>query len=104
MTAQPVQIGLRYVDRPEISETYADSVEKASFDGNAVKIEFCVHRISVPVPSQLPSGEKHTCCRLVLPLAGLIQMSGQIQELLSSLEQQGVIKKTPLAPSSSTKN
>jgi hypothetical protein len=100
--AQPIQ--LQYVDREEISEAYADSLEKAVFDGNTVKLEFVVNRLSPPIPSQAPTGKKLTSCRVVLPLAGLIQMNGQIKNLLESLERQGVFKTTPVAPSSTTKN
>jgi len=35
---------LRYVDRPEISEAFADSIEGLTFDGSTMRIEFTVIR------------------------------------------------------------
>ena len=57
---------LTYVNRPEISETYVDSLHLMSFDGKAVKIEFVVHRLDEPKPPKPPSGQKTTAARLVL--------------------------------------
>lgn len=37
-------IALTYVDHPEVLETYADSLEKMSYDGVSLRLEFTVHR------------------------------------------------------------
>jgi hypothetical protein len=100
----PQQVQLQYVDRPEVSETYADSLEKAMFDGNSIKMEFVVNRLNPPVVSKPPGGKKVTSSRLVMPLAGIIQMVSQLKDIMASLEQQGIIKTTPIAPSTNTKN
>ena len=39
---------LRYQDRPDLFETFADSVGPWSFDGNTLRIEFMVTRLDPP--------------------------------------------------------
>ena len=39
---------IQYVDRPEISETFADSIHTIGFDASGMKIEFCVTRMVEP--------------------------------------------------------
>jgi hypothetical protein len=48
------------------------------------------------------AGKKVTACRLVLPLPGLLNLAQQINQVLESLKQQGVLKPitTPGAPKS----
>ncbi|MDX2498322.1 MAG: hypothetical protein QNL11_10525 [Desulfobacterales bacterium] len=46
----------RFVDRPEVSETFADSIHGLSFDGQSMRIEFCTTRLDSPQP---PSLQRH---------------------------------------------
>ena len=39
------QVNLRYVDRPDLEETFADSIGNLSFDGQSLRIEFAVTRM-----------------------------------------------------------
>lgn len=91
--AQQPNIQLRYIDRPEISETYADSIERISVQGPTATIEFCVTRLDEPKPAEGPSGRKYTACRLVLPMPAFIDLTQQLQRMMTLLEQQGLIKK-----------
>ena len=63
---------IHFVDRPEVSETFADSIKVISFDGQTMRIEFCVTRMDEPKPPVPPTGRQYPVCRLVLaPNAGL---------------------------------
>ncbi|MEJ2435281.1 MAG: hypothetical protein P8Y53_19830, partial [Pseudolabrys sp.] len=42
---QRQQVTLRYIDRAECMETFADSIAHLSFDGQALRIEFAVTRM-----------------------------------------------------------
>ena len=102
-TQEQMQLQLEYVDRPEVAEIFADSVEKISAEGNThtVRFEFCVHRIDEPSAGQPPrSGKKYTACRLIMPLAGFLGLATKIERLTSLMEQQGVVSKTtiPMTP------
>jgi hypothetical protein len=82
-----------YVDIPEIPESFADSLEKMSFDGMTFKFEFVVNRLDPVSPPKPPTGHKYPSCRLVMPMAGALSLYAQLEQLMKLLEQQGVIKK-----------
>lgn len=100
--AQQPTIQITYVDRPEVSETFADTVEKMFFDNQTLRIELCVTRMNDPSPPNPPSGEKYTACRLVLPPLTALDLVIKLQQLVALLEQQGVIKRA--APETGVKH
>jgi hypothetical protein len=76
---------LRYQDRPEIGETFADSIRSCVFDGQLVRIEFTVARFDDPGALGILEGRQVPVCRLVLnraALAGLIDRVGQLGAVL----------------------
>jgi hypothetical protein len=77
----PIQPNLRYVDRPEIAEAFADSLEKFVFDGGILRMEFTVTRYDDPKPPAAPSGTKITACRLVLPPNGIVELMNKLEKL-----------------------
>jgi hypothetical protein len=89
---QPAQPMLTYLDRPEIPETYADSLIRASIEGFNVKLEFVVNRMDDPRPPAPPTGKSITTCRLVLPLPGMLQLHAQLTNLIGTLQAQGALK------------
>ena len=97
MTKQaPTQI--RFVDRPEVCETFADSIRAISFDGQTLRMEFCVTRMDQPKPPEPQTARQYPTCRLVLtPKAGL-DLFNQLQRFISTLEKTGVLKRTPPTP------
>ncbi|MGH2360206.1 MAG: hypothetical protein ACRDGM_06650 [bacterium] len=108
-TQEPLPLQLEYIDRPEVAETFVDSVEKISAEGNThtVRFEFCVHRIDEPAAGQPPrSGRKYTACRIIMPLAGFVGLATKIERLMSLMEQQGVVAKTtlPMTPAGGKPN
>jgi hypothetical protein len=88
----PVQSRLTYVDRPEISETYADSCARVTVEGLNAKLEFAVNRMEDPKPPAPPSGKALTVSRIVIPIPGLVDLHAKLSQIISTLHAQGVIK------------
>jgi hypothetical protein len=87
----PVQ--LTYRDRPEIPETYADTLHVAIVEGAVVKIEFVVNRPHEPTaPGAFVTGNALTACRLVMPLQGVVDMANRLDKLLTQLHAKGILK------------
>jgi len=98
MAKQSPQPPIPYVDRPEVSETFADSIHLIGFDAQGMRIEFCVTRMEKPKPGSPPTGKRYTICRLVLPPNTGIELADKLKNLVSLMEKEGVIKKPPQTP------
>jgi hypothetical protein len=55
-------VTVRYVDRPDCAETFADSIGHLSFDGQALRIEFAVTRMDDVKPSAPMTGRRYPAC------------------------------------------
>ena len=93
MTGVPT---LTYFDRPDVPETYADSLEKMFFDGVCFRLEFVVNRIDTPKPPAAPTGKKVTAARLVLPVPAMLAIAQQINGMLATMQAQGIVKTHPV--------
>jgi hypothetical protein len=82
---------LAYVERPEISETYADYLETVVFDGTSIRMEFVVNRFDRPSRQGTPSGRRVTAARLVLPTHGAANLASQLNSLLATLQEQDTV-------------
>ena len=100
----PAQQQLTYADRPEISETFADSLAKVMFDGFNVRMEFVVNRLDDPRPPASPTGKAITACRLVIPISGVMAMLGQLNTLIGTLQAQNVLRPISQPPTSGRPN
>jgi hypothetical protein len=89
----PAKPEFRYQDRPDLLETFADSVGRWTFDGNTLRMEFTVSRLDDRKPSDAPTGARVPVCRLVLSTAGALELLTQVTQLASALEKAGMIKK-----------
>jgi hypothetical protein len=65
---------VRYVDRPECGETFADSVNSVFFDGQTMRIEFGITRMDDMKKDQPLTGRRYPACRLVLAPAAAIDL------------------------------
>ncbi len=84
---------LRYVDRPDLVETFADNVQRMSFDGRTMRIEFCVRRADEPDPkAKGKTGRAVPVVRLVLDLDGAVDLFNKINSLQAAMQNLGVIK------------
>jgi hypothetical protein len=61
---QPATI--RYVDRLDIAETFADSITGLVFDGQTLRIEFGVTRVDEVKPDAPITGRRYPASRIVL--------------------------------------
>ncbi len=88
----------QFIDLPELSETFADSIHALNFDGQTVRIEFCATRLDILKPPEPPTAKQYPICRLVLTPNAAIVLFNRLQQLMKVLEQSGAIKKEPIPP------
>jgi hypothetical protein len=88
------QVTLRYIDRPECMETFADSITHLSFDGQALRIEFGVTRMDDVKQGAPVTGRRMPACRLVLPPAAAVELINRMQQIANALSQAGVLRQT----------
>jgi hypothetical protein len=92
---------IRYVDRADMVETFADSVTGLIFDGQTLRIEFGVTRFDDMKPNAPITGRRYPACRLVLPPAAAVDLINRMQQIAAALTQAGVVKaaqRSPAAP------
>lgn len=89
-----------YVDRPEVQEIYSDQVRLTHFDGYSVRLEFAVTRPQLAGQNRAES-KVYPAARLVLSPHTAINLKEQLDQLVSLLEQQGVLRRT--VPSTTSK-
>jgi hypothetical protein len=93
---------VRYLDRSEISEVFADRLERLSMDGGVIRMEFTVirtepTRTSPGKPSSEPERFSYTAARVVMSPRGAAEMLNKMRELESLLLQQGIVQPLPNA-------
>jgi hypothetical protein len=89
---------IRFLDRLDVSETFADSIRAIGFDGQTMRLELCVTRMEHAQPPNPPSGCQYPVCRLVLTPTAAIDLFNKLQRIMTALEQSGAIKRNPPAP------
>jgi hypothetical protein len=87
---QPATI--RYLDRADMGETFADSITGLIFDGQTLRIEFGVTRFDDVKPNAPISGRRYPACRLVLPPAAAVDLINRMQQIAAALTQAGVVR------------
>jgi hypothetical protein len=90
---QPATI--RYIDRPDVAETFADSVSGVVFDGQTLRIEFAVTRLDEVKPNSPITGRRYPACRLALSPAAALDLINRMQQIAAALAQAGVTRTTP---------
>jgi hypothetical protein len=86
---------IRLVDRPDLAEMFADSVNSLLFDGQMLRIEFGVTRLDEVKPNAPLSGRRYPACRMVLPPAAAVDLINRMQQIAHALTQAGVVKAAP---------
>jgi len=83
---------VRYVDRPECSEIFVDSIISSLFDGQTLRLEFGVTRLD-EVKQNVPiTGRRYPACRVVLTPAAARDLINRMQHIAAALTQAGVLK------------
>ena len=88
----PTPPQFQVVDLPELSETFADFVHRIQFDGQTLRLEFCVTRFDDHRPPAPASGKRYPTCRLVLPAAAALDLMNKMQQITAGLIKAGVLK------------
>jgi|SRR5208282_1626048 len=86
---------IRYLDRPDVAETFADCVTGLLFDGQTLRLEFAVTRLDEVKPNTPITGRRYPACRLVLPPAAAVDLINRMQHIAATLTQAGVVKAAP---------
>jgi hypothetical protein len=86
---------IRYLDRPDVTETFADSITGLVFDGQTLRIEFSVTRVDEVKPDSPITGRRYPASRIVLSPGAAIELINRTQQIGAALTQAGVAKTTP---------
>lgn len=79
-----------YVDRPDLMETFADTLETFNTDGETLRMEFCVDRLDARSMEHggKPNATKHPVARIVMPLSTAVEMMNRLNGLFTSMAAQ----------------
>ncbi len=88
----------RYVDIPELPETFADTIEEFVFDGVTFRCTFAVTRLDTPKPPSPPSGRRYPACRLVLTAKAANDLYRTLSHLAAEIEQSRKEKQAQKGP------
>ena len=88
---------IRYVDQPDMAETFADSINNVYFDGQSLRIEFGITRIDEMKPNTPVTGRRYPAERLVLTPGAAVELINRMQQVGAALTQAGVLKANPAA-------
>jgi hypothetical protein len=83
---------IRYLDRADMEETFADSITGLIFDGQTLRIEFGVTRFDDVKANTPITGRRYPACRLVLPPAAAVDLINRMQQIAAALTQAGLVK------------
>ena len=86
---------IRYVDRPECTETFADAINGIYFDGQSLRIEFGITRLDEIKPNTPVSGRRFPAQRMVLTPGAAVELINRMQQVGQALAQAGVLKTNP---------
>jgi hypothetical protein len=98
MAVQQQQLpAARFVDLPELPETFADSIHTMVWDGQTLRVEFCVTRFPDQAASSTKEAQRYPACRLVMTSAVAVDLFNRLQQTMTALAQAGVVQKNPSA-------
>lgn len=101
---QPHQaIEVQFVDLPDVKETFADNIRAVHVDGTGLRIEFCVTRLDPFKPGETARARNYPACRLVLAGPAAVDLINKMQQVGTSMAEQGLAKAehSPPAPAMS---
>jgi hypothetical protein len=93
---------IRYLDRPDCLETFADSITGLTFDGQTLRLEFAVTRTDDVKPNTQATARRYPVCRLVLQPLAALDLINRMQQVGAALTKAGVLTATPPAAPKST--
>ncbi len=91
MATKPDKSNFQYVDRPDLTVAYADSVSLYTTEDGVVQLEF--------LTSRYPPGRHYPVARLAMPMVTVVELYNQLRQLMDILEKKGEVV---MGPSGST--
>lgn len=91
-------IQTRFEDRPEVHETFVDSLQAVHFDGQSMRLTLCATRYEPAKPPDPPTGVRIPTCRLVLTPNAALDLFNKLSQVMKHLESAGVVTKGPITP------
>src|SRR5215471_14927716 len=86
------RVTIHYLDRPDMAETFADSLTGVRFDGQTLRLEFGVTRMDSVQANAPITGRRYPACRLVLQPTAAVDLINRMQQIATALRQAGVVK------------
>jgi hypothetical protein len=83
---------VRYIDRPDLQEHFADAVTGLLFDGQTLRLEFAVTRFDEIKANTPITGRRYPSCRVALSPAAAIDLINRMQQVATALSQTGAAK------------
>jgi hypothetical protein len=83
---------VQYVDRVDLQETFADSINSVVFDGQTMRIEFGITRMNEVKQNAPLTGRRYPAVRLVLAPAAAIDLINKMQQTGAAMAQAGLVK------------
>lgn len=94
---------VRYVDLPELHEIFADSLHAVAWDGQTMRLEFCVTRYEEGGSAGAAAGgRRYPACRLVLTASAVAALYNRLHQTVAAMAEAGLIAKAPPAPPAGT--
>ena len=95
----PQQPKIEYVDRPDLTETFVDTIHNVTFDGATVRAELAVTRFDDGTGGAPAVAKQYPSCRLVLRPDAAVDLFVRLQRLIALMEQRGIVRREqPKAP------
>jgi hypothetical protein len=83
---------IRYVDRPEVEEHFADAVTVLLYDGQTLRMEFAVTLFDELKPNAPITGRRYPSCRVALSPAAAIDLINRMQQVAAAFTQSAAAK------------
>ena len=93
---------IRYIDRPEMAETFADSINHVYFDGQSLRLEFGITRLDDVKANTPVTGRRYPAQRMVLTPIAAVELINRMQQVAAALTQAGVLKANPPGAAAAT--
>src|SRR5215475_5702148 len=83
---------IRYIDQPDMAETFADSINHVYFDGQSLRLEFGITRLDEVKPNTPVTGRRFPAQRMVLTPNAAVELINRMQQVGAALTQAGLLK------------
>lgn len=97
---KPPQV--QYVDLPDVRETFSDSIQATVWDGQTLRLEFCVTRFPDGTAQGAKEAQRYPACRLVLSSAAAVDLFNRLQQTMAALAQAGIVSQKQQTPAATT--